>query len=52
MSELSHIAKDLVSTVLRYPNDMELGNYIRQQTLLIERQHKRNKDIHIKKDIE
>lgn len=37
----------ILDTVKKYPNDMELGNYIRRKTLSYERTQKRNKEIHI-----
>ena len=37
----------ILETVKKYPNDMELGNYIRRKTLSYERTQQRNKRIHL-----
>ena len=39
--------RQIRKVVQNHPNDMELGHYIRMQTLMTEREDKRNKRIHI-----
>lgn len=41
------IWRQLRQVIHKYPNDMELGYFIRRQTLLEERDSKRNKRIHL-----
>ena len=38
----------ILETVRKYPNDMELGEYVRQKTLSYERRQQRNKNTHLK----
>ena len=38
----------ILETVRRYPNDMELGEYVRRKTLSYERRQQRNKNTHLK----
>lgn len=44
------IWKQISKLLHRFPNDMELGSYIRRESLMNERRHKRNLKTHIDND--
>ena len=47
MNLKNEVWKQLRAAIHKFPNDMELGYFIRRETLLQEREEKRNKRIHI-----
>jgi len=51
MNLKNEVWRQLRKTIREIPNDMELGYFIRRETLLHEHEEKRNKRIHIENDI-
>lgn len=47
MNVKNEVWRQLRKVIRNYPNDMDLGYYIRRQTLMEEHESKRNKRIHL-----